>query len=180
MQVTNSSHGGTTPRPPPIRTYSSSSSVNMRTTKPYGKAAKQQEIMYEIPPISPDKRKDEDTPIGGGSARGAKIPIAPVGRRAVLDSPLKSPIDGRPSRNGILSRPSSRDALRSPPPPLPSRRGSGSPMESGREGSILSGRSSTYTKRGGDRVTSPNPAVGRVVRNPRVGLISPLPGHRTI
>lgn len=163
MQVANSPHGGSTPRPPPIKTYSSSSSVHSRPSKPYGKAAKQQEIMYEIPPISPDKRKEDVIVNTGGTSRGAGIPNGPLnGRRKVSDSPLKSPIDGRSSRernNGILSRPGSRDALRSPPPPLPSRKGSESPMESGREGSIFSGRSSTYTKGGGNRAISPNPAV---------------------
>ena len=78
-----------------------------------------------------------------------------------MESPLRSPIDGRSNvETGYgVRRPDSRGTLRSPPP-LPSRRGSGSPLESAREGSIMSGRSSTYTKRGGDRVTSPNPAVG--------------------
>lgn len=163
MQDTNNPYGGSMARPPPIKTYSSSSPVQSCTSKPYGKAAKQQEILYEIPPISPDKRKEGDIFNTDETSRGAGIPNAPLnGRKTVSDSPLKSPIDGRSSRernNGILSRPGSRDALRSPPPPLPLRRGSGSPMESGREGSIFSGRSSTYTKGGGHRVTSPNPAV---------------------
>jgi hypothetical protein len=54
--------------------------------------------MYDIPPISPDKRKEEEDDIITRvvPVRGGRIPNVPLnGRRSVLDSSLKSPVDGR-------------------------------------------------------------------------------------
>lgn len=139
----------------------------MPTPRQYGKASKQREILYDIPPISPDKPfqvgPSDDRGVLTGNNRITNGGPSKNPRRTVMESPLRSPIDGRSSvENGYgVRRPDSRGTLRSPPP-LPSRRGSGSPLESAREGSIMSGRSSTYTKRGGDRVTSPNPAVSKL------------------
>jgi hypothetical protein len=136
----------------------------MTTPRQNGRSGKQREILYDIPPISPDKPLSTQPAHARGVLTGNnRIPNGGPSknpRRAVMDSPLRSPVNGRSNVDPAygVRRPDSRETLRSPPP-LPSRRGSGSPLENVREGSVKSGRSSTYTKRGGDRVTSPNPAV---------------------
>jgi hypothetical protein len=153
----------------------------MTTPQQNGRSGKQRETLYDIPLISPDKpfQADDGRGVLTGNNRITTGGPSNNSRRTVMKSPLRSPDNGRYSVDTAygVRKPDSRGTLRSPPP-LPSRRGTGCPLDSVREGSIKIGRSSTYTKRDGDRFTSPNPAVRRA-QSCLHGLITKINNNET-